>query len=173
MSALTLAFKTTGAFTSNIENLNLHNEVDESFVIVAGHWCVRTHNQITINPGREINMLALRKKDREKEHFTINTWYTPVCTSSICLLQVWTAVSRDPITSGETLRFTSGNLRLKRVWFCDYTYITCSVSRLMHGKCKKGTITIIIIAIIIDKINKLYIFIITIIIMLAEAIFMW
>ncbi len=41
---------------------------------------------------------------------------------------------------------------------------------LMHGKCKKGTITIII-AIIIYKINKLFIFIITIIIMLAEAIF--
>lgn len=62
-------FKTASAFIRNTDSQNLYNDVNESFVIVTGHWCVGTHNQITINPGREVNMLALR----EKEYFTSNS----------------------------------------------------------------------------------------------------
>lgn len=40
---------------------HLHHQVHEAFVIIAGHWRVRTDNQLPVNFGRQINVLPWKR----------------------------------------------------------------------------------------------------------------
>lgn len=52
-----------GEFRMNVLKVNLHHQVHKAFVIITGHWCVWTDNQLPVYSCRQIDVLP----DRETE----------------------------------------------------------------------------------------------------------